>query len=355
MADVPVLVCSCGKRLKAPGAIPGRLGRCPACGNALRVPDAPSTDEEPEPPGLYGVVHRSAPPGRSEPAAELPRARRASKNRARAQPPSTEVWDGLIRAPDRPEPHLWTSLLYPFWGATGIALLAFIPPLLWIASLPGASLLATLSTGVPVIPIGWLLLGLPSGMAVGVILGYALLFLSRVLVTSAHGEVHHPRLPEGSPGEIARGFGRWIWALVVGGVAGGFPAVAYWAYCGTIDTFDVIVLAELVALGTVYAQMALLASILHDDPLGANPITVLRAIRRVGWDCLRPSLVVGFAVVLAVGAGALLFTIPNPALAAAGLWAFWVWILYEAMVVLRVLGLFYFRHARKLGWFRDPR
>ena len=36
--------------------------------------------------------------------------------------------------------------------------------------------------------------------------------------------------------------------------------------------------------------MALLASILHDDPLAANPITVLRAIRRVGWGCLAPCL-----------------------------------------------------------------
>jgi hypothetical protein len=245
------------------------------------------------------------------------------------------------------------SLLYPFWGATGIALLVFIPPILWIVSLPGMSLLATLSTGVPVIPIGWLLLGLPSGMAVAVVLGYALIYLGRVLAASAQGEVHHPRLPDGSPGEIARGFGRWFWALLVAGVAGGFPAVAYWVYCGSIDTFDVIVLAELIALGTVYAQMALLASILHDDPLGANPITVLRAIWKVGWDCLRPSLVVGFAAVLAVGAGALLFAIPNPVLAALGLWAFWVLILYEALIVLRVLGLFYFRHARKLGWFRE--
>jgi hypothetical protein len=139
----------------------------------------------------------------------------------------------------------------------------------------------------------------------------------------------------------------------VGGVAGGFPAVAYWVYCGAIDTFDVIVLADLIALGTVYAQLALLASILHDDPLGANPFTVLRAIRRVGWDCLRPGLVTGFAAVLAAGACKLLFAIENPVLAAVGLWAFWVLILYEALVVLRVLGLFYFRHARKLGWFRD--
>ena len=44
--------------------------------------------------------------------------------------------------------------------------------------------------------IGWLLLGLPSGMGVAVVLGYALLYLGRVLVSSALGEVHHPHTLE---------------------------------------------------------------------------------------------------------------------------------------------------------------
>ncbi|HZW33867.1 MAG TPA: hypothetical protein VFF52_24305, partial [Isosphaeraceae bacterium] len=34
-----ILVCRCGKRLRAPGATPGRVGHCPACGAALRVPE----------------------------------------------------------------------------------------------------------------------------------------------------------------------------------------------------------------------------------------------------------------------------------------------------------------------------
>src|SRR4030088_328686 len=37
--DVPVLVCACGKRLRAPGAKPGRVGRCPSCGGTMRVPE----------------------------------------------------------------------------------------------------------------------------------------------------------------------------------------------------------------------------------------------------------------------------------------------------------------------------
>ena len=39
--DVPwntIFACICGKRVKAPGARPGRVGSCPACGSLLEVP-----------------------------------------------------------------------------------------------------------------------------------------------------------------------------------------------------------------------------------------------------------------------------------------------------------------------------
>jgi hypothetical protein len=45
--------------------------------------------------------------------------------------------------------------------------------------------------------------------------------------------------------------------------------------------------------------------------------------------------------------------IGNGLVAAVAFWAFWVLVLYEAMVVLRVLGLFYHRRSAALGWFRD--
>src|SRR5271166_4504202 len=35
---VQILTCECGMRLKAPGAKPGRVGRCPRCGSRLQVP-----------------------------------------------------------------------------------------------------------------------------------------------------------------------------------------------------------------------------------------------------------------------------------------------------------------------------
>ena len=45
---VTILVCPCGCRLKTTGMVPGRKGRCPSCGNMIRVPDdAPVPSESP--------------------------------------------------------------------------------------------------------------------------------------------------------------------------------------------------------------------------------------------------------------------------------------------------------------------
>ena len=41
---VIILTCRCGQRVKAPGARPGRTGRCPACGGVLEVPPGPGID-----------------------------------------------------------------------------------------------------------------------------------------------------------------------------------------------------------------------------------------------------------------------------------------------------------------------
>ena len=63
------------------------------------------------------------------------------------------------------------------------------------------------------------------------------------------------------------GDSKFMTGFLVGFVVGGFPATAYWVYCGDVDLFDALILAELVAAGAVYALMALLASILHEDAL----------------------------------------------------------------------------------------
>jgi len=227
-----------------------------------------------------------------------------------------------------------------------------LPPLLWITSVPVITMVTALSGRDSPFRIGALLILIPASLGLACVLGYTLLYLGRVAASSAMGEVHHPRWPDWEFSSVFFGLGRWAWAGLVGVAVGGFPAAAYWVYCGDVDLFDALILAELSALGSAYALMALLASILHDDALAANPVTVFAAIWRVGWGYATPCLLAGGAVVVATTLGLAAFEVKDGYLAAFLFWLFWVTALYEAMVVLRVLGLFYHAHARELGWFR---
>ena len=143
---VMILVCGCGMRLKAAGAYPGRLGKCPACGAPLRVPDL-----APPPP-----AHRPMTRSQSDRAEPRPSAARSSTFVAcpgrsgaassRRDAASRGDWNGLLPVPARPETRLRDSLLYPFWGVTGLALLVFLPPALWLTSLPALGILAVASS-----------------------------------------------------------------------------------------------------------------------------------------------------------------------------------------------------------------
>jgi hypothetical protein len=251
---------------------------------------------------------------------------------------------------------LGECLLYPLTDGPGIGLLVFFPPVLWILSLPVFDVIAMLqpftkgdwALGLMVLPIF-----LPLLFSFAMTLGYVLLFLGQTLVASALGERDHPRWPEWHPHEISEGLGRWLWALLFGFALGGFPLVVYWKSCGDIDWLDRVVFADLVILGAGYAQMALAASLLHDNIVAANPYTVLTSIWRTGWDYVQPCIVAGVAIMLAAGAfWAVLYRMPTMKVAAVALWAFWVFALYEAMVVARMIGLTYYTHANDLAWFR---
>jgi hypothetical protein len=347
--SVTILVCACGKRLNAAGAVPGRVGRCPACGARFQVPGVgPSPAAAP----AARATDEALPPRAQVETSAFVSASASSSSSARGS--RSQPREGLIVPPDQPETRSRDSLLYPFWGASGLGMLLVFPPALWLTSLPLISACAVLlSEGQTASTRFGVVFLFPVAGGFAVVFGYLLLFLGRMLVASAMGEVQHPRWTGWELDEMLRGVARWFWAVVVGVVGGGFPALVYWISCGDIDPLDVIVFAELLAVGAAYAQMALLASILHDDPLAANPITVVRAILRVGWSYLRPCLFSGFALALGLLAFKGLFAITEPSLSGLGLWACWVLVIYLAMVSLRVLGLFYHRHARALGWFRD--
>jgi hypothetical protein len=266
-----------------------------------------------------------------------------------------ETYGALRRRHARVAPGLFECLLYPFTDGPGIGIMLFLPPILLFLSLPIFDVIALLDTkrvdwalGLLVLPIF-----LPLMSVFALVFGYGLLFFGHMFVASALGEPDHPRWPEWDPHEISEGLARWVWAAVFGLVLGGIPVVAYWEVCGDIDWFDRVVFFDLIVLGAGYALIALAASLLHDSLAAANPFTVLMAIVQIGFDFLMPCLAGGLSLVLAAAAiYGVLYQIPAMKLAVLALWGFWVFILYEVMVVLRMIGLTYHAHADELHWFR---
>jgi hypothetical protein len=256
----------------------------------------------------------------------------------------------------RVEPSLGECLIYPLKDGPGLGLLFFLPPILWFFSLPIFDIISVLqpltksdwALGLLVVPVL-----IPVLFSFSMTFGYALLFLGHVLVSSALGEIDHPRWPEWHPADISEGICRWFWAGFFGLLLGGIPVAYYWMHCGAIDWFDWIVFAELLIIGVAYAQMALAASLLHENLIAANPITVVMSIFRLGGCYLRPCLVASATLVLAgLGIRGLLYHMPKMWMEAVALWAFWLVVLYCAMVALRMMGLTYHAHALDLSWFK---
>ena len=350
---VTTLVCPCGMTLKAPGAKPGRVGKCPKCGGMLRVPDdfapptmkpqpAPEPDGQTnEPPAGYKVRAKSdttlftPPPPRSRP---------------RSAP--TSAGEGPIAPPRDGDVTLGKSLSYPLWSWSSIGILIYLPPALTVTSAPLPFLVGTFLGGTAFTIAS--LIALAPGLLMGIcVWGYTLVYLGNVLISSALGETLPPRTPHFGEEDILRVLGRWFWGCIIGVGVGAVPAVVWWVYCGEIDWADRLMFVNLAALGMAYAQMALLAVLLYDDPFAANPITVVRAIRRVGWDYAGVCFLSGAFLVSVVFQLGVIAQIEDTLTHILFFWLFWVNFLYGAMVVLRRLGRFCHRHRIVLEWFPE--
>jgi hypothetical protein len=249
------------------------------------------------------------------------------------------------------------TVLYPLSDGSGVALLLFLPPPLAIMTLPVIDLFRLVSAKNTLAPLVLLVMpiALPLIVSFALVAGFVLLFYGRVLASSAFGEDDHPRWPSWDTHEIAQGLGRWTWAALMGFAVGGFPALVYWINCGEVDATDWVIFLDLAGLGTAYALMALAAAMLHENLLAANPAAVVAAIGRVGWDYVGPCMLCLFAVGSTIAAWwAVLLHSPSVEVGAIGLWGCWVWLLYQGMVVFRVLGLTYHKHTDSLAWFRSP-
>jgi hypothetical protein len=255
----------------------------------------------------------------------------------------------------RVDPTLRECLAYPLSDGPGLGLLFFFPPIFWLFSLPIFDVIAVLQPlkadwrlGLMVVPVM-----IPVIFSFAMTFGYAIVFLGHVLVSSSLGENDHPTWPEWHPADIAEGIFRWIWAAIAGLLIGAVPLVGYWYCCGEIDVFDCVIFSALIMLAAGFAQMALAASMLHENIVAANPITVVAAVVRIGWAYLWPCLMAGIALAFTVcGVFLLLYKMPRMWMEALALWAYWLFVLYLGMVSLRMMGLTYHAHAPDLAWFR---
>src|SRR5262249_27749706 len=140
LMGVAILVCGCGKKIRAPGATPGRIGRCPSCGGELRVPDF-LPPEEPS---------RSRDPDDAAPAAanglNSSKDRVVRKTKVRSKPSEITppragfverksdlpMAGGILPVLEKPETSAFASILYPLRGADSLAVIASLTVILWL-------------------------------------------------------------------------------------------------------------------------------------------------------------------------------------------------------------------------------
>ncbi len=332
-----VLVCACGKRLKAPGAVPGRLGRCPACGGELRVPEAPETPADPAPP------RASAP--------------KVRKRRVPRRDESIAQDRGLLPTPSEVEKTAWEGLAYPLWGAPGLVVLVTMTPVLWLTSLLSIGLVPQYVIGQSeVTAMGALLFIAPMTLFFLLSLGHLGVFYERVLLGAAAGEVHHPRVPGWGLMAMARSGVRLVVCLGCGFAGPAVLAVVYWLHCGDLDWADRLILLAVLTPGAVYAAIALASVVLHDDLWAANPITVVSAMLRLGGGGVALAVQLAFPLTITAAVVPALFALGQTVSGLVTLFAclvFWFAVVYEGMVLARWLGIFCRRENARLGWFSD--
>jgi hypothetical protein len=193
----------------------------------------------------------------------------------------------------------------------------------------------------------------------GVILGpfivsYWLQYLGRVLVTSARGDCAPPRMPDRNFDGFFNGIAPWcIWAMLGLGVGlipayvcgiGGGPSIGGLPWLSWI----------LAVAAFPYILAALMLSFLHDNELAAMPWGVLLGLVRLGGSFLLLSGLIAAALGFAGGCFALALVLRSHAFwlylpIAAVCWMVFLWV---QMVIMRLLGLYYFRHKDTLRWHR---
>jgi hypothetical protein len=363
---VPILICECGLRVKAPGATPGRVGRCPNCGGPLKMPEVASprqvsVKEEGTAgePGYHLDPVKEASllvPSRSRPIPGGP-SRAVFTERKRTTPAA----DGLLPVLDRPETNWFVSILYPLRGADSLGVIATTSVVLWFFTILVPEYCFTLMADAD--SMGAALLGnlialisiLPFVLLFPLLIFYCLQYLGRTMVSSAMGETRPPRTPDRNFDGFFNGMSPWLIWLVLGVFVGVLPLFLYIYTASTRGDVNVVVAIGLLLVGLPYVVIAMMMSFLHDHALAANPLSVFGAIVRLGLSYWLLCVFVAAAVTLALGFFAAVWLLRANHVGIYILFALvaWVVIQWALIVVMRVLGIYYYRHRDRLRWHHE--
>jgi hypothetical protein len=267
--------------------------------------------------------------------------------------------DGPLPPLDRPERSWFVSFLYPLRGADSLGIIVVLAFICWVFFLlvpeyclsimkdsasMGASLMGMLFVVVA---------GIPIVLITPFVVSFALQYLARVLVSSAMGETTPPRSPDRNFDGFFNGLSPWFVWLLLGLGVGLLPAF-YAINAGLpADRFHWIEIV-LALTGLPYILASLMMSFLHDDPLAPKPWSVLAGLVALGVSFLGLSAFIGAAIALAIGTfGLALLVRPH------SFWPYlllglgcWVVLQWTAIVVMRLLGTYYFHHKDVLRWLR---
>ena len=271
------------------------------------------------------------------------------------------ISDGFLPALEQPETNWFASIFYPLRGADGLGMIAATSGLFWLFTILIPEYCLTLmgdaaSMGAPTI--GYLI-ALISILPVVILLPLAILYwlqyLGRILVSSAMGETVPPRTPDRNFNGFLNGISPWLLWLAMGVSAGLAPLLFYIGSRNGFADINPLLAFGLLSPGIPYISIALMLAFLHDHPLAATPWNVAIAAVRLKSSFILLSLFVTLALAVVVGAGAIaLFMRPHHYKIYLHLALLsWVVMQWTSIVVVRVLGTFYFQHRTTLRWHRE--
>jgi hypothetical protein len=219
----------------------------------------------------------------------------------------------------------------------------------WAAIIAGAVVFAALEF-VASLPVhaGFLLVKLLLRMVLGIGLGgYLAAFMLKVLGASAGGEDLPPDWPDLT--SIWEGLIRPLLLLLGAGVLAFGPAIILlWRDPQRVSEWTAWpALWAAAAWAVLYFPMAVIGAALYESFAGLNPVMVVMGIART----LPAYLAAVATFFLCCAAGGLLHGHISGAIPLLGSVAAGAVSLYFIMVEMRVLGLLYRTHARRLGWF----